>query len=304
MDTLAAMRAFVTIVDEGSLSAAAVALDRAPPTMVRTLAALEAELGVRLLARTTRQMSLTEEGRVYLDRCRRILADVEEAHQAIVGEDAEPTGQIRMTAPVLFGQRHVAPAVVEFVRRYTKVNVDLLLLDRVVHLVEEGLDVSLRIGQLEDSSMIAVPVGHVRRVVVASPDLLARVGRPSHPSQLSEQVCVLHHGTAPSGRWTFRRDEGSRAAPISISVKSAFASNQASAVVDACTAGLGFGRFLSYQVEPEVRAGRLEVVLQEFEPPAIPVQIVYPDARLMSPRLRSFVDWMKAELAKRPEIRG
>lgn len=136
MDLLAAMRAFVTIVDAGSLTAAAIALDRAPPTMVRTLAGLEDALGVRLLVRTTRQMSLTEEGRVYLDRCRRILADVEEAELAVTAADPEPHGEIRVTAPVLFGQRHVAPLITEFVRRYSKVRVDLLLLDRVVHLVE------------------------------------------------------------------------------------------------------------------------------------------------------------------------
>ncbi len=151
MDVLAAMRAFVRIVEEGSLTAAAEALDRAPPTMVRTLAALEAHLGVRLLVRTTRQMALTEEGRVYLDRCRRILADVEEAEEAVAAGRSEPRGEIRATAPVLFGQRHVAPAVTEFVRAHPRVRVDLLLLDRVVQLVEEGLDVGVRIGALEDS---------------------------------------------------------------------------------------------------------------------------------------------------------
>jgi DNA-binding transcriptional LysR family regulator len=301
MDRLAAMKAFVTIVDQGSLTAAAQTLDRAPPTMVRTLATLEAELGVRLLIRTTRQMSLTEEGRVYVDRCRRILADVEEAEQAIVATESNPRGEIRATAPVLFGQRHVAPAIVEFAKEHRQVHVDLLLLDRVVHLVDEGLDIGVRIGRLPDSSMIAVPVGEVRRVVVASPVLLKRLGHPTHPTELAETPCVVHHGTAPANRWAFRDPDRDDA--LSVLVPSAFACNQATPVVEACAAGLGFGSFLSYQVEREVRAGSLQVLLEDFEIEPLPVQIVYPDARLMSPRLRVFVDWMKQRLRQRPEIR-
>lgn len=302
MDLLAAMRAFVQIVDSGSLTAAAAALDRAPPTMVRTLAALEAELGVRLLVRTTRQMALTEEGRVYLARCRHILQEVEQAEFAVTAADPDPRGEIRCTAPGLFGQRHVAPAVARFVSRHPKVSVDLLLLDRVVRLVEEGLDLGVRIGRLEDSSMIAVPVGQVRRVVVASPDLLRRAGRIERPEDLATYPCVVHHGSAPGGRWTFFDPESKRDTPRSVSISSRFASNQAAAVVAACADGLGFGCFLSYQVEPEVRAGKLEVLLADFEPLPLPVQIVYPDARLMSPRLRLFIDWMKQDLRARPEI--
>lgn len=266
MDKLSAMRAFVTIVDAGSLTAAAEALDRAPPTMVRTLATLEAELGVRLLARTTRQMALTEEGRVYLDRCRRILADVEEAERALVAVDHAPRGEIRATAPVLFGQRHVAPAISQLVAEHRELRVELLLLDRVVHLVEEGLDVGVRIGELADSSMIAVPVGSVRRVVVASSEFLEEAGVPLQPSELSSRPCVEHHGPAQGSRWRFR--EGGRTR--SVSIRSSFACNQAQAAVDACASGLGFGSFLSYQVEPEVRAGRLRVVLEAFEPSPLP----------------------------------
>lgn len=299
MDKLAAMRAFVAIVDEGSLSAAAKALDRAPPTMVRTLALLEQHLGARLLSRTTRRMGLTEEGRVYLDRCRRILADVEEAEQAIVSADTEPRGEIRATAPILFGQRHVAPAVAAFLERHPRVRIDLLLLDRIVDLVDEGRHVGVRIGRLPDSSMVAVPVGEVRRVVVASPALLERERAPDHPRELASRPCVGHTGTAPTGRWAFRDGEDD----LSVRVGAAFRCNLASAAVDACSQGLGFGSFLSYQVEPEVRAGRLRVVLEEFEPAPLPVQIVYPDARLMSPRLRVFVDALRDHLRSRPEIR-
>lgn len=300
MDKLAAMRAFVEIVDRGSLTAAAKALNRAPPTLVRTLATLEEALGARLLARTTRTMSLTEEGRAYLDRCRRILADVEEAERAVHAGDTEPRGEIRVTAPVLFGQWHVAPAVIRFVQRFERVRVELLLLDRVVHLVEEGLDLGVRIGQLEDSSMIAVPVGRVRRVVVASPTVLANVGTPSHPEELASHPCVMFRGATARDSFSFREAGRDR----SVRVPSPFGCNQATAAVEACVAGLGFGQFLSYQVEPQLRAGNLRLVLEEFEVPALPVSLVYPDARLMSSRLRAFVDWMKEQLRARPEIRG
>ncbi|WAS90851.1 LysR family transcriptional regulator [Nannocystis punicea] len=300
MDKLAAMRAFVAIVDEGSLTAAAAALGKAPPSMVRILATLEAHLGVPLLHRTTRRMSLTEEGRVYLDRCRRILADVDEAEQAVAADGAEPRGEIRATAPILFGRGHVAPAVAEFVRRHPGVRVELLLLDRVVDLVEEGIDVGVRIGRLPDSSLIAVPVGQVRRVVVASPALLRR-GAPRHPSELAALPCVEHLNSGTAGRWSFR--DADRERDLTVRVRSAFACNQAAAIVQACVEGLGVGRFLSYQVEPEVRAGSLRVLLEAFEPEPVPVQLVYPGARWMSARLRAFVDELGAKLQARPEIR-
>jgi DNA-binding transcriptional LysR family regulator len=298
LDKLAAMRAFVAIVDRGSLTSAAETLEKSLPTVVRTLAALEESLGVRLLRRTTRRMALTEEGRAYLDRCRRILADIEEAEQAVTRHGAEPQGEIRATAPVLFGQLHVAPAVRAFVQRYERTQVDLVLLDRVVNLIEEGIDVAIRIGPLSDSSMIAVTVGQVRRVVCASPALLEREGEPSRPQELSKRPCVRFRGLAAGSTWHFH--DGAREIPVRVA--GPFACNQATAAVDACAAGMGFGLFLSYQVEPRVRSGDLAVVLRDYEPAPLPVSVVYPDARLMSSRLRAFVDFMKESLATRREL--
>lgn len=298
MDKLGAMRTFVEIARRGSLTAAAEALDRSPPTMVRVLAALEDQLGARLLARTTRRMSLTEEGRVYLDRCERILADVDEAERAVVARDAEPQGEIRVTAPVLFGQRHVAPAVTSFLEAHPRVRIELLLLDRVVNLVEEGLDLGVRIGTLADSSMIAIPVRRMRRVVVASPERLERSGVPSHPKDLAGLPCVAFRGMAPGARWSFR-DAGR---DLSVAVDSAFGCNQASASVQACVQGLGFGQFLAYQVEEELRDGSLQVVLEEHEVEPVPVSLVTPHARLMSPRLRAFVEWLKERMREAPEV--
>ena len=299
MDKLTAMRGFVETVDRGSLTAAAAALDRSLPTMVRNLAALESELGVRLLRRTTRRMSLTPEGSAYLDRCRRILADIEEAELALGRGRREPRGRLRMTAPVRFGEMHVAPAVVAVLERVPRVQVELLLLDRVADLVDEGIDLALRIGHLADSSLVAVPVGQVRRVVCASPALLAAMGIPARPEELARRPCVLFRGIAPGSRWRFR--DGER--ELSVDVAGGFSSNQVTAALQACEAGLGFGLFLSYQADPALQAGRLQRVLHAFEPPPLPVSLVHADARLVSHRLRSFLDWMTRQLRDRPELR-
>jgi DNA-binding transcriptional LysR family regulator len=298
VDKLLAMRSFVTIVDRGSLTAAATELHRSLPTMVRTLAALEESLGTRLLRRTTRRMSLTAEGRIYLERCRRILGDIEEAEASVTQGQIEPRGQIRMTAPALFGQMHVAPAVSEYLHRFDEVQVELLLLDRVVNLVEEGIDLAIRIAHLADSSMVAVPVMHVRRVVCASPALLHRVGIPEHPLELSLRPCVRFRGINPGDSWSFL--DGGR--EISVRIRGSFACNQAAAAAQACADGLGFGMFLSYQIEPLVRAKRLEIVLRDFEPAPLPVNLVYPEARLISTRLRVLIDWLRQALGAQAQI--
>ena len=298
MDKLLAMRSFVAIVDQGSLTAAATALGRSLPTMVRTLAALEENLGTRLLRRTTRRMSLTAEGQGYVERCRRILGDIEEAEASVTRGQVEPRGGIRMTAPVLFGQMHVAPALTEFLRRFDEVQVELMLLDRVVNLVEEGIDLGVRIAHLTDSSMIAVPVGRVRRMVCASPALLRDQGLPVHPRELSQRPCVRFRGINPGDSWSFQ-DAGRE---ISVRTRGSFTCNQAAAAAQACAEGLGFGMFLSYQVEPLVRTGALQPVLAEFELPSLPVSLVYPQARLVSTRLRVLLEWLKQALRARPEI--
>lgn len=292
MDKLTAMRAFVEIADRGSLTAAANALGKAQPTMVRTLATLEAALGTRLLRRTTRRLSLTEEGRGYLARCRQILNDVEDAERALVTGETEPRGTLKITAPVTFGQWHVGPAVFDFLEQYPKVEIELLLLDRVVNLLEEGVDLAVRIGELADSSMIASQVGDMRRVVVASPELLARVGEPDKPEALKVHPCVHFRGLASSNNWRFKTANGEWSVPV----QGPFTSNQAIPAVEACASGLGFGHFLAYQVAPWVRSGKLRIVLEDFESVPAPVNLVYTDARLMTPRLRVLLEFMKARL--------
>lgn len=292
MDKLLAMTTFVQIVDRGTLTAAAEALDKSLPSVVRTLASLEGALNVRLLNRTTRRIALTEEGRHYLERCRRILADIEDAELVLTAEQSEPSGNLNVTAPVLFGQMHVTAIVTSFVERFKRVHVDLLLLDRVVNLVDEGIDVAIRIAHLGDSSMVALPVGQIRRVVCASPKLLDKTGALTRPEEIARHDCVRFTGIAPGTTWHFF-EQGKQ---LSVQVTGPFVCNQATASIDACAAGLGFGMFLSYQVEPLVKQRKLKIVLPDFEPPPMPVSVVYPQPKLMATRVRVFVDWMTQEL--------
>jgi DNA-binding transcriptional LysR family regulator len=292
MNKLHAMGTFAIICDRGSLTAAAETLNTSLPTVVRTLAALEKELGVRLLNRTTRRIALTEEGRYYLERCRRVLAEIDDAELGLSAQQKEPSGTLSVTASVMFGRMHLAPAVTAFLKQFPSTRVEMLLLDRIVGLVEEGIDVGIRIGALSDSSLVAIPVGHVRRVVCASPALLRRVGTPGHPRDLAKLECIGFTGLAAGPSWQFSE----KARPISVQAKTVLTCNQAYASMDACAAGVGFGVFLSYMIRPLERENKLEVVLREFEPPPLPVNIVYPHARLLSTRVRVFVDWLAKEL--------
>jgi len=289
------MRTFVEIVDRGSLTAAAESLDRSQPSVVRSLAALEKHLGALLLRRTTRRMSLTPEGQDYLERCRRILADVAEAERAVGQDIEEPRGYLRVTGPVEFGRKHLAPAITSFLWRFEQTRVDLVLSDRNVDLVDEGIDLALRIGQLADSSLIAIRVGEVRRVLVASPALLERTGEPAHPNDLSHLPCIRQQiipGAETS--WRFRESNKELVVPID----GRFGCNQTAAAASACINGMGFGQFLSYQVRDLVAADKLRIVLDEFEPEPRPVSLVYPGSRLTSARLRALVDWLKDTLPR------
>ena len=290
MDKLKAIQTFVQIAEHGSLTKAARAQQTSLPAVVRKLASLEAHLGARLFQRTTRRIALTEEGKRYLESCRHVLAAVTEADGALTSGVQEPAGQITVTAPVLFGHMHVAPAVTRFLQRYDKMRCSVLLHDRVVNLLEEGIDVGIRISPLEDSSLVALPLGSIRRVVVASPDYLRRIGVPKHPNELREANCVLNIASVGS-HWGFH--EKNRA--FSVQVKGNLDFNHVAPALEACAVGMGFGRFFSYQVAPFVQQNRLTTVLEAFEPPPRPVSIVYPNARMLPTRTRLFIDWMRQE---------
>lgn len=294
MDKLRAMQTFVRIVEGGSLTAAAESMRVSLPSVVRGLASLERFLGVRLLNRTTRRLALTDEGREYYERARRVIADVDEAEAALSARRTLPKGRLRVTAPVLFGRLHVAPAITAFVASYPAVSVALVLLDRPVDLIEEGIDLGVRIGVLPDSSLVAVPVGETRRVVCASPAYLERHGAPAEPGELAAHHCVGFTGLAPGHEWTFR----ARSAPLRVTVAPAFASNQIDVALQACREGLGLGQFLCYQVNALLAEGALQRVLVPFEPPPWPVNMIYPGTRLLSSNVRSLVDWMAPRLRR------
>lgn len=296
MDKLRALEAFIAIVDHGSLTRAAEVLRSSLPAVVRQLAALEADVGVRLLNRTTRSLSLTEDGRQYLERVRRVLADLDEADRALADDRSEPRGTLRVTAPVLFGTLHVAPLVQSFLTRYREMRVELLLLDRVVDLVDEGIDVGVRIADLADSTLMSQAAAKMRQVVVASPAFLKRSGLPRHPRELAQHNCMRY---GDQTKWSFV--DGDRM--LQVTVRGDFTCNLTMPIVAACAAGRGFGRFLAYQVAAELRAKALRVVLAEFELPPKSVSIVYPSARLLPRRIRGFVDWLKHGLREMaPEL--
>jgi DNA-binding transcriptional LysR family regulator len=293
MDKFRAMQTFIRIADEGSLTAAARALGSSLPAVVRSLAAYERELGVRLFHRTTRRITLTDEGRQHLERSRHVLAALQDAEAALGAQASAPAGQLHITAPVLFGQMYVAPVVTRFVQRHAGMRCTLMLLDRVVNLVEEGLDLGIRIGRLEDSSLVAQTLGEVRRVVVATPAFLRRHGVPRHPRELQQANCIRVL-SGRSGWGDFQENGRSLQVPVSGNLEF----NHVWPAVQACAAGAGFGMFFSYQVEPLVAQKKLRIVLEDFETPPRPIQFVYPHARLLPARTRAFLDFAREELAR------
>jgi DNA-binding transcriptional LysR family regulator len=286
MDKLSAMETFVRIVEAGSLTGAANTLDTSLPTVVRTLASLERHLGVSLLKRTTRRIHLTDEGVKYLTHCRDILSAVQEAEDTLVAGHTEPSGKLAVTASTLFGRRHVAPIVQNFLRKHPKVSVETLFVDRVVNLIEEGMDVAVRIAHLRDSSLMAVRVGQVRRVVCASERYLRVHGVPQVPNDVRGHSSIRHLGLTPRNEWQFRVSNRS----VSVPIASLYTCNDIDSAINACIDGLGLGMFLSYMVAQNKKAGQLKYVLEKFETEPLPVQIVYPSSKLLSTKVRAFVD--------------
>ena len=286
MDKLRAMATFVRIVETGSLTAAADRLGTSPTSVVRSLSALERALGVRLLNRTTRRMALTDEGREYFERCRHLLTEVEEAEAALLARQLTPAGRLVITAPVIFGRLHVAPLVTDFLAAFPDVRVELLLVDRVVDLIDEGIDLALRIGALPESSLVAVPLGCTRRILCASPDYLARHGAPAHPDELSGHRTIRIIGASAGLDWTFGGDDQI----WRVAIHDSLATNHIDCAIDACLKGVGCGRFFAYQVREQLAAGTLVRLLRTYEPLPVPVHFAYPHSRLLSSRVRAFID--------------
>ena len=286
-DRLDALTIFAAVAEQQSFAEAARQLGRSPASVTRAVAALEERLQTRLFNRTTRAVALTDAGTRYLDGCRRLLATYDELEAVNFDERVEPRGWINVTAPVMFGGLHVLPLVRSFLDDYPQVDVRLLLLDRVVSLVDEGLDLGVRIGQLPDSTLQAVRVGQVRRVVCAAPKYIARRGLPATPRDLSNHSVVACTAVTPvPDRWSFHHPSG----VTSVTVAPRLVVNTAAAAVDAALEELGFTCILSYQAAPHAAAGRLQIVLVEYEPPPTPIHIVHPEGRHLPAKVRLFLD--------------
>ncbi|MCZ7562747.1 MAG: LysR family transcriptional regulator [Burkholderiales bacterium] len=292
MDRFQCMNVFVAVAEEEGFAAGARRLRMSPPAVTRAVATLEARLGVKLLDRTTRYVRATDAGLRYLEEARRILAEVEAAEESVAGGNAEPRGQLTVTAPVLFGRMFVMPGIVDYLERYPRTEVSAVLLDRSVNLLEEGIDVGVRIGELADSSMRALRVGSVRVVLCASPAYLGRRGTPRSPQDLPQHATIASVAGSGAIHWRFATAEGMR--PVRVRPRLTVTTNDAA--IEAALRGFGITRLLSYQVAPLLAARRLKRLLQAFEPPPWPVHLVHREGRYASAKVRAFVDLMAARL--------
>jgi DNA-binding transcriptional LysR family regulator len=291
MDRIDGVAVFAEVAERGSFAEAARRLDRSPAAVTRAVAELEARLGVRLLNRTTRAVGLTEAGERFLVGARRVLADLTEIEQAAAGQGQAARGELRVTAPIEFGRRHVLSLVTDFLAQYPEVSVRLALLDRPVDLVEEGLDVAIRIGALADTSAIATRVGAVRRLVVAAPAYLKRRGRPKLPADLTAHDVIAFVGIEGE-RWRF-------AGGIETLIKPRLIVNTAEAAIDAARAGFGVTRVLSYQAVDALSDRSLLRLLPEHESAETPIHVLYPGGRHPPPKLRAFLDALVPRLRQR-----
>jgi DNA-binding transcriptional LysR family regulator len=288
MDRLDELTIFVAVAEQSSFVKAARKLGRSPASVTRAVAALEDRLALRLFNRTTRAVGLTDAGARYLDLCRRALGEVEELELSAASERIEPRGVLTLTAPEMFGRLHLLPIAQAFMRTHSQVKVSLLLLNRMVSFIDEGIDLGLRIAHLEDSSLQAIHVGWVRRVVCASPDYLARRGLPETPQELAQHDSIAVSGVRSAHeRWSFATGERE----IAVQLDPRLIVNTVQAALDAAVSGFGVIRPLSYQSAPLEAEGRLQRILTAYEPPPIPIHLVHPAGRYLAPKVRLFIDF-------------
>jgi len=298
VDRLHLINVFTAVVDANGFAGAARKLNISPPAVTRAISELEAHLGVRLLTRTTRVVRVTDAGARYVEDCRRILADLAEADESVSGLHGAPRGRLTLTAPVLFGALYVTPIVTEYLQRYPEVTASCWFLDRVVNMMDEGVDIAVRIGELPDSSMQAVRVGKVRRVICAAPSYLERHGEPQSPDELAAHTIVSASGVTPAPEW--RLVENGAARIVKLQPRMITTTNDSA--VAAAVAGFGLSRLMSYQVAEHVREGRLKILLSEFETAPLPVQLVHREGRHASQKARAFLDLAIERLRTSPAL--
>lgn len=294
MDKLREMEVFVAIVDQGSFTAASEKLNMSAAAVSRAVNSLESRIGAHLLARTTRSVRATDAGMAYLETCRQVLDAITDVESNLAADSDHPVGRLTISAPVLFGQRFVAPLVNAYALRYPEVNVNAVYLDRPTRLLEEGVDVAIRIGHLGDSSAFAVQLGAVRRQTFASPAYLREHGEPLHPRDLPAHDCVSFTGVSQPHEWLFYEN----AARLPVRIEPRMVANLAPAAISAAVQGVGITQLLSYQAAPEVSAGDLVPILRDYEPDSTPVSLLHMERRGRSGKIRSFVDFVTATLRK------
>jgi DNA-binding transcriptional LysR family regulator len=292
MDRLHLMQVFVAVAEEEGFAGGARRLSVSPPTVTRAIAALEEHLGIKLFNRTTRFVRVSEAGQRYLEDARRVIAYADEADQAALGVNAEPRGSITVTASVLFGRMHVMPGIIDYIQRYPAMEVSAVFVDRVVNLLEEGVDVAIRIGELPDSSYKAVRVGSVRRVTCASPAYLAEHGVPATPDGLAGHKIILARGLNATAEFKFTEDKRT----FAIKVKPRLVVTDAGSLIEAAVNGLGITSLISYQIGPELASGALKTILEDYELKPLPVHIVHSEGRYASAKIRAFIDLMALRL--------
>lgn len=298
MDQIHLMHVFVAVGEEESFVAAARRLDLSPAAVTRAISGLEQQLGVKLVLRTTRNVRLTEAGRRYLDDTRNILASIVEANEAAAGVNSSPKGHLSITASVLFGKSFVMPCIIQFLNEYPEVEVSAYFMDRVANLVDEGMDIAVRIGHLPDSSLKALRVGQVRRVLCVSPEYLAKHGAPRHPADLQRHAIIAASGISPRLEWKF----GGVDHPTTVRMKPRLTVTSNDAAIEAVLAGLGICRLLCYQIADELNDGRLQVILADYEEAPWPVHILHRESKFGSSKVRNFIDLLAKSLRGHPYL--
>ncbi len=298
MDRFQAMSTFVTVVETGGFASAARKLEVSPSVVSRVVTELEERLGVRLLTRTTRVVRLTDAGRGYFEDCRRILGELDSADLAATGTHSSPRGVLAITAPVMFGRLHVMPVMLDYLSRYREADASCWFVDRVVNLVDEGIDVAVRIAELPDSSLQAIPVGHVRRVLCASPEYLDEHGTPQHPADLDDHTIITSTGSSTPPEW--RLYEGER--HIVVRARPRLSTTTNDSAMEAALAGFGIARLLSYQIASHLNEGALVTLLADFEPPPLPVHLVHREGRHVAQKVRAFLDLAVPALRANPSL--
>lgn len=298
MDIIAAIRVFVRVVETGSFSAVARETNSSQPNVSKTIAQLEQHLAARLLQRTTRKLTVTDEGQRFYDHAGRVLEAVAEAEGAVGRRHVAPFGLLRMASPVVFGRLHVVPRLPRFLARYPDLQIDLTMNDGFTDLVGEGIDLALRVGEIDDPGLVARRVGVTRRVIVAAPDYLERCGRPQQPEDLSRHDCIVYTRLASGDIWHF----GGLTGDIALRVAGRFRVNNSEGVREAVLLGLGIGVVPIWLFRDEIANGEVELLLTDYEPRRLPMNVVYPSRRFVSPRVRAMIDFLAEEFRLDPLV--